>query len=221
MGSAAPLPKLGVAVGERRRLPEMSGDCSEEVAPSGFRGVAEDATEKIGCTMEWRDTMTSVAEVVAALDEDLLNLRDPRVHASIRAYRLPSPKPIRLTWDYGKPGDTLDGWLVFEDAGQRTGIVYCGHGFGPTNPWGLIITGETCPSMGMDSGWFRRFIEAYFDSFSATDLPIWRVVRWTKDDSCREPLTAELPWEEAWRILARFKEEDPERLYSCEHSIVY
>jgi hypothetical protein len=165
--------------------------------------------------------MTNAAQVAAALDDDLRNLRDPRVRASIQACRVPTPTPIRLGWDYGKPGDTFDGWLVFEDPSERTGIVYCDAGFGPKTPWGLIITGESCPSMGMDSGWFRRFVQAYFDSFSATDLPIWRVVRRTKVDRSPEFITGELSWDEAWKIVMRLREEDPEHLYDTEHSITY
>lgn len=165
--------------------------------------------------------MTSAAEIAAALDEDLTNLRDPRVRAGIQAFRLAAPAPIRLAWDYGKPGETFDGWLVFDDPEHRKGIAYCDQGFGPKNPWGIIITGETCPSMGMDCGWFRRFIDAYMDSFSAADLPIWRVVRWTSSDRSREPITGELAWEEAWEMVYRLRAEEPSYFYSCEHDIAY
>jgi hypothetical protein len=165
--------------------------------------------------------MTSASQVAAALEDDLRDLRDPRVRAGIQAFRLPTPAPIRLAWDYGKPGETFDGWLVVDDPGQGTGIVYCDQGFGPTNPWGLIATDQTCPSMGMDSGWFRRFLDAYFDSFSAADLDIWRVVRWTQADRSREFITEELSWEEAWRIVERLRGEEPGYFYSTEHNITY
>ncbi len=165
--------------------------------------------------------MRSAAEVAAAVDEDLANLHDSRVRAGITAFRVAPPTAIRLGWDYGKPGETFDGWLVFSDPEQRTGIAYCDQGFGPTRPWGLINTGETCPSMGMDSGWFRRFLDAYLDSFSAADLPIWKVVRRNKDRSSRTPITEELSWEEAWKIVYRLREEDPAYAYDCEHDISY
>jgi hypothetical protein len=165
--------------------------------------------------------MMSAAEVAAALDDDQANLRDTRVRASIQAFRVARPTPIRLAWDYGEPGEAFDGWLVFDDPGRRTGIVYCPRGFGPKSPWGLITTGETCPSMGMDSGWFGRFMDAYMDSFSATDLPIWRVVRWTKGDRSRESITEELSWEDAWKIVNRLRGEDPVHAFSCEHNIAY
>jgi hypothetical protein len=50
--------------------------------------------------------------------------------------------------------------------------------------------------MGMDSGWFRRFMDAYWDSFSATDLSIWKVVRRNSDRSLRTPITEEMSWDE-------------------------
>lgn len=165
--------------------------------------------------------MTSAAEIAAAIDKDLANLRDPRVRASIQELRLATPAPIRLAWDYGKPGETFDGWLVFDDPHHRKGIAYCDHGFGPKNPWGLINTGETCPSMGMDFGWFGRFMDAYMDSFSVADLPIWRVVRWTERDRSKEPITGELPWEEAWEIVYRLRKEDRSYFYNCDHDIAY
>jgi hypothetical protein len=131
------------------------------------------------------------------------------------------PTPIRLGWDYGAPGGTFDGWLVLSDPGQRTGIAYCDQGFGPKSPWGLIGIGEASPSMGMDSGWFRRFMDAYLDSFSATDLPIWKVVRRNSDTSSRTPITAEMPWEEAWKTVHRLRKEDSGHAYDCEHDISY
>lgn len=167
------------------------------------------------------DMTTSAAEVAAAIDEDLANLRDWRVRAGIMAFRVAPPAPIRLAWDYGQPGETFGGWLVFSDPRQRTGIAYCNQGFGPKNPWGLIATGETCPSMGMDSGWFQRFMDAWFDSFSAADVPIWKVIRRSKDKSARELITGELSWQEAWDIINRLRQEDPAHRYDCEHDISY
>lgn len=137
------------------------------------------------------------------------------------AFRVAPPAPIRLAWDYGQPGETFGGWLVFSDPRRRTGIAYCDQGFGPKSPWGLIFTGETCPSMGMDSGWFQRFMDAWFDSFSAADLPIWKVIRRNKDQSAREPITGELSWQEAWDIINRLRQEDPAHRYDCEHDISY
>ena len=73
--------------------------------------------------------------------------------------------------------------------------------------------------MGMDCGWFRRFMDAYMDS--GPDLPIWRVVRWTQGENAREPITGELSWDEAWKIVKRLREEDPAHAYDWHHNIAY
>jgi hypothetical protein len=63
---------------------------------------------------------------------------------------------------------------------SNTGIVYCESGFGPRAPWGLVWLGdvenEHMP-MGMDSQWFSTLLDAYFESFAATELPVWRVFK--------------------------------------------
>jgi hypothetical protein len=164
--------------------------------------------------------MTGAAQISAAIDADLRNLRDPRVRAHIEAFRLPTPTPIRLGWDYGKADEAFDGWLVFDDREHHDGIAFCDQGFGPRTPWGLINTGDAYPRMGMDSGWFHRFMDAYFEA-AASALPIWRVARRTQVDGERELVTEELAWDEAWKIVMRLREEDPARRYDVEHDIAY
>jgi len=73
--------------------------------------------------------------------------------------------------------------------------------------------------MGMDSGWFRRFMEAYWESPSATDLDVWKVVRRDRDWSSRTAITGELSWREAWDAIERMRKDDPEHLFNCEHDI--
>ena len=75
--------------------------------------------------------------------------------------------------------------------------------------------------MGMDSGWFGRFMDAYFDSLSATDLAIWKVVRRDMDSGSRTALTSELSWQAAWDAVERLRKDDPEHRYDCEHDIRY
>jgi hypothetical protein len=164
--------------------------------------------------------MKDPAQITAALDEDLRNLRDPRVRAHIETFRLPAPTPIRLAWDYGKPDETFDGWLVFDDREQRCGIAYCDEGFGPATPWGLVNTSEACPSMGMDCDWFSRFMDTYFAS-PASDVPIWRVVRRTQAEGDRAFATGELACDEAWKVVKQLREQDPAHRYDVEHDIAY
>jgi hypothetical protein len=74
--------------------------------------------------------------------------------------------------------------------------------------------------MGMDSGWFPNFMDAYFDSFACTTLPIWQVFR-TEPDGSKVALTAEGDWDATWREVIQLRENDPARCYNCEHSVPY
>jgi hypothetical protein len=166
-------------------------------------------------------SLRPMEEVSAEIDAEVGKLRDRRVVTEIQALLVTPPTPIRLSWDYGAPGEAFDGWLVFRDPTERTGIAYCSQGFGPRTPWGLVFMNEPFPSIGMDCGWFPRFLDAYFDSFSATALPIWRVARRNKDTSVRTLITDELSWREAWTVVERMRKEDPGHRYDCEHDIPY
>ena len=70
-------------------------------------------------------------------------------------------------------------------------------GLGSEEPLGPHRHGRDVSLHGMDRGWFQGFKDAWFDSFSAADLPIWKVIRRSKDQSAREPITEELSWQEA------------------------
>ena len=81
-------------------------------------------------------------------------------------------------WEYGAPGEQFPCCVVLAELKSSGAIVYCEDGFGPRNPWGLISLRTDEPkymSMGMDSGWFPTLMDAFFESWAATDLPIWRV----------------------------------------------
>lgn len=108
-------------------------------------------------------------EIAALIDTELAALADPEVEKRVRA-GLVQPRRITLDWDYGRPGQQFDGWVVFDhEAGSNTLIVYCEEGFGPKHPWGLVFACAV-PAMGMDSGWFPTFLQAFGDSFAALPL---------------------------------------------------
>ena len=121
----------------------------------------------------------------ALINGELEHLSDARVREHIRGL-LVEPEVVLRHWDYGQAGEQYPCWAVLNHPASNTGIAYCESGFGPRNPCGLVGLGDR--SIGMDSGWFPTFLEAYFDSFAATDLSIWRVfkVGLTGD---REPAT--------------------------------
>jgi hypothetical protein len=130
---------------------------------------------------------------------------DPLIKPAIEALLIP-PRPILRGWDYGPPDQQFVCWQVMEDPDVGTGIAFCEEGFGPSCPWGLVSLDETGArsNMGMDSEWFQTFLDAYFDSFSATRLPIYQVVQ-TNPDGTQTFLTQEGEWDEAWAEVEKLR----------------
>jgi hypothetical protein len=158
----------------------------------------------------------------AMIDRELERLLDARVKGHIQSMRV-DPEPALRNWDYGKPGEQYICWGVLNDSGSHTGIAYCENGFGPSSPWGLVSLAsddEKHMSMGMDSGWFPTFLDAYFDSCAAAELPIWRVFR-TDHLGIRQAATDEGAWQATWERVAELRAADPASRYDCGHSIMF
>lgn len=153
---------------------------------------------------------------------ELEHLTDSRVMTHIQSL-LVEPRIVLLNWEYGDPGQQYPGWIVLRQKDSETDIVYCQNGFGPRCPWGLVGSASDerqAISMGMDSGWFPTFMRTYFDSFAATQLPIWRVFK-TDGQGAREPITAEGSWPAVWELVEKYRQSDPASRYDCDHSICY
>lgn len=113
--------------------------------------------------------MPDPARLNSLIEAELQGLNDPQMTAAIRA-GLIDPVHVMLDWDYGAPDQQFPGWLVFDDPMSGAEIVFCAEGFGPSRPWGLTgLVGER-RAMGMDSGWYQSFIEAWLNSWAASDL---------------------------------------------------
>ena len=152
--------------------------------------------------------------------QELETVADQRVQAHVRSL-LVEPAPILRDWDYGKPGQQYACWSVLNHDSSNTGIAYCEEGFGPKRPWGLVhLSGEDRMSIGMDSGWFGTFMDAYFDSFAAADLPVWRIFK-TSRETGRVSISEEQGWRRAWEQIEDLRTRDPESRYDCGHSITY
>jgi len=158
------------------------------------------------------------------VERELRYLSDVRVLFQIRGLLVePEPYAVLRNWDYGNPGDQFPCWIALADPKSNTAIAYCEHDFGPRTPWGLITLNADDPrdmSMGMDSGWFPTFLDAYFESVVPTELPIWRVFK-TNASGIRDPLTDEGAWDTTWSRIAELRREDPASCYDCAHSITY
>jgi hypothetical protein len=151
--------------------------------------------------------------------QEIRSVRDERVVEHIRRL-LVTPYVEDRSWDYG---ETFPCWIVLDDRdASDTGIAYCEFGFGPTSPWGLLSMDESKDrrSMGMDSGWFPTFMDAFFNSFACSALPIWRVFS-MDGGSPSKPLTDEMAWDDAWAACHAKRLSDPRSHYMVHHSILY
>jgi hypothetical protein len=155
------------------------------------------------------------------IEAELIRVRDARVVSHIRRLLI-EPYAIMRNWDYGQPSQQYLCWMVLKDSVTQGEIGYCEDGFGPACPWGLISSGQDVKdqSMGMDSGWYTTFMDAFFESPACTTLPIWRVFR-VEPDGAETSLTQEGDWDATWREVMRLQENDPTRRYDCGHSISY
>jgi hypothetical protein len=146
------------------------------------------------------------ATLTALIESELSEIKDQRVLCDIRSL-LVTPEPQMRPWDYGMPGEAYPCWIVLAEKSSNTGIAYCESGFGPAMPWGLLfLQGSAHMSMGMDSSWFERFLDAYFESQPSIKLPIWRVF---KGDYPGTPITDEGSWEATWAYIIRLRNEQP------------
>ena len=99
------------------------------------------------------------AEVTNIVERELRAITQPELLALVHQL-LVSPKLEQRVWDYGAENQRFPCWLVLEHRPSNTGIAYCAHGFGPSDPWGLLFLSGENMSMGMDSGWFASLEDA-------------------------------------------------------------
>ena len=161
----------------------------------------------------------SADNIIRLVDLEMSSLKDTRVSEFIRRY-LVRPGEVLRDWDYGEADTRFPCWSVLNDEDSGTGIVYCEFGFGPEAPWGLVrLNGDRDQmSIGMDSGWFPSFLEAFYESFAATRLKIWRVFKIPEGEAHGIAVSEESDWDEVWKILHTFRAEDKSSRYECRHN---
>jgi hypothetical protein len=158
----------------------------------------------------------TAASLIALIEVELSGLEDPRVVNHIRGLLVP-PEPQMRAWDYGTPGEAYPCWVVLADKSSNTAIAYCESGFGPDMPWGLLfLQGNQHMSMGMDSGWFDHFLDAYFDSPPSTTLPIWRVFEGSYPGT---PVSDEGTWDATWATVNSLRKDRPQLQFNCGQSV--
>lgn len=158
-------------------------------------------------------------QLLELVNRELDLLKDTRVVNHVRTL-LVQPISIVRAWDYGASDEAYPCWSVLEHPKSNTGIAYCEQGFGPASPWGLVfLTGTEHMSIGMDSGWYACFLDAYFESQASAELPIWRVYQHTNEDYPGVPLTAEADCDSTWEEVLRLRERNPDKRYHCNQSL--
>jgi hypothetical protein len=149
---------------------------------------------------------------------DLARIIDERVIAQITPL-LVEPHPEMRLWDYG-PVDRYTCWIVLKDENTMTAIAYAEHGF--SNMWGILLIGDLDDpktSMGMDSGWFLSFADAYFDSGIPASLPIWRVFeRAQSEDWPGMPITDADGWRDMWDYAKSLQQQHPNKRFAVSHT---
>lgn len=149
---------------------------------------------------------------------ELNALSDRRIVDHIQSLLVP-PRLEMRAWDYGTAGVMYPCWIVLEHRASNTAIAYCAQGFGPVQPWGLLFLTGAHQSMGMDSGWFSLFLDAYFESHAPADLPIWRVFRHARGKFPGEPISDEAEWDTTWEKVHQLRREQPAYDFNCWQSI--
>lgn len=161
-------------------------------------------------------------QIEKLIEAELGCVADIRVVRHIRSLLI-KPRLLFRQWDYGEENTNYPCWNVLEHKASNTAICYSELGYGPMYPWGLVfLDGDNNEmSMGMDSGWFPIFVETYFDSFAAYEVPIWRVFRQIGDEYPGEPLSEESDSESTWEKVLKLREADKLGRYHHHHSIKY
>jgi len=116
------------------------------------------------------------ANVGKEIEAEIARISQPELIACIRCHLVP-PRCEQREWDYGDLGVSYPCWIFAEHPPSNTAFAYCEHGFGPSDPWGLLsIRGEHM-SIGMDSGWFARLEGVFRDSMAwdGVDPPDYEV----------------------------------------------
>ena len=156
------------------------------------------------------------AQLISSIEEELHAIGDQRIVDYIRL-SLIEPVAEHRDWDYGEKGQQYVCWIVFRR--NSCEIAFCGNGFGPKCPWGLLSSENSRPgTMGMDSGWFTTFMEAFFESAAATELPIWQVYK-VGEDGVMESISDEGGWNDIWTEVYARRNGDTRHQYVCDNSV--
>jgi hypothetical protein len=109
--------------------------------------------------------LTNAEEISNLVEREIDRMTDTRVKDRVREL-LVVPYAVERRWDYGAPEQHFTCWTVLEHRTSNTGIAFCGRGFGPSYPWGLVFLSGPHTNIGMDCSWFVSLEEAFRDSMA-------------------------------------------------------
>jgi hypothetical protein len=109
--------------------------------------------------------MSDAEKIATLVEREIERITDTMVVARIRQL-LVTPRAVRRSWDYGKPGECYTCWVVLEHPESNTAIAFCSEGFGPSDPWGLIFLSGPHMGIGMDCSWFVSMEQAFRESMA-------------------------------------------------------
>jgi hypothetical protein len=142
------------------------------------------------------------SEAVNQLVQDQLRqITDHTVRDAIAALLVAPSYQTRLWFD-GSPEESC--WSVAEHQESNTLYIYSEVGFAPASPWGIVSISDRW--MGMDSNWFGSLERAFYDSFAAMLLPIWRVIKRDTTDE-HKIIASDLSDDDARNLIARLNAE--------------
>jgi hypothetical protein len=104
-------------------------------------------------------------EISTLVEREIGRISETSIRDRIREL-LVAPYAVERLWDYGAPGQHFICWTVLEHPPSNTGIAFCGQGFGPSYPWGLVFLSGPHMNIGMDCGWFVSLEEAFRESMA-------------------------------------------------------
>jgi S1 RNA binding domain len=104
--------------------------------------------------------------VTDLVEREMAAAADPAVAAIIGRLRV-EPYPVELAWVYG-PAERYACWVVLDGLpwNGNVGVVYCGEGFGPDRPWGLVFLRGPHPSMGMSDNWYATLGDFVYENWA-------------------------------------------------------
>jgi hypothetical protein len=133
-------------------------------------------------------------EIKNIVNTEMERIKDPVIYSALKSL-LVFPIAHLRAWEWDSLQKEYQCWTVMEDKDSATGIVYSDFGFGPKKPWGLVFLSEL--NFGMNTGWFSNLEDTFCDSFTASSLPVWNVVK-NNSDNTIETIAVSLSLDDAF-----------------------